>query len=95
MTAPDYVAQVAEMLGQHRIECTGMEGVTCRACRDRRWMPMRTFATHQAEVLAAAGLIPTSTEWGSRMTWDGPKEPRTQPRLVSRAVTNWKDASDD
>ncbi|GAA3218026.1 hypothetical protein ACFP63_08760 [Oerskovia jenensis] len=107
MIAPDYVAQVAELLGQHRIECTGMEGVTCRACREHGWMPMRTFAAHLSEVLAAAGLLPTRTEWGVRgqrghtiETLNGRRMDEEDARdlaggvgtVVSRAVTDWKDA---
>ncbi|MET4222805.1 hypothetical protein [Oerskovia enterophila] len=63
-------------------------------------------ATHQAEVLAAAGLIPTSTEWGVRtslgvsQTLSGEQAARDFSKggsparvVVSRAVTDWKDAT--
>ncbi|MFD6163727.1 hypothetical protein ACFWFR_00945 [Oerskovia sp. NPDC060287] len=86
MSAPDYVAQVAELLGQHELaqRYTVLDDV-CRCSTT-----VKDHCTHLAEVLAAAGLIPTRTEWGSRMTWDGPKDPTRVPR--SRAVTDWKDA---
>lgn len=91
----DYQAQAAELLSKHFAD----EGLnTCEAprCKFETWdLPfverLAAFAAHQAEVLAAAGLIPTSTEWGSRMTWDGPKGPTSQ--LTFRGVTDWKDAT--
>lgn len=50
------VEQMARVLAEHRIECTGLEGVTCRACRADGWMPSSTFARHQAEAIRAAQL---------------------------------------
>lgn len=64
----DPLAQVAEALYTHRIECTGYEGVTCRSCRDKGWMSWTAFAAHQAHALAAAGLVASEVEWRVHMT---------------------------
>lgn len=50
------VEEVARVLGEHRIECTGLEGVTCRGCRERGWMPRYAFEKHQAAELRTALL---------------------------------------
>lgn len=116
MTAPDYVAQVAELLREHQArgfafddECrcgwaipeTLRDGPAGMLMRPDR----RAHLTHQAEVLAAAGLIPTSTEWGVRHPNLGPETRAIDPDLLdgygdhwtilTRAVTDWKDATDD
>lgn len=82
MTAPDYVAQVAELLREHRwdnetalCQCGLMVGLVCDGL---------TREQHQAEVLAAAGLIPTRTA-----------QTYLNGRVVERGVTDWKGASDD
>lgn len=118
MTAPDYVAQAAELLRAHQkvqVRRVGARGSTIlngRVCDCGREVPWGAWeqglAAHQAEVLAAAGLIPTHTEWGVRTSkWhvspvlggeqaarDFTRGPSSAP-VVSRAVTDWKDASDD
>ena len=119
MTAPDYVAEVAELLTDHHIV---PDGIRCNC----EWLIRQgadggpsagAHAAHQAEVLAAAGLIPTSTEWGvatpcvpgcptaphiSSEDFGGYESTARElvadverATLVSRAVTDWKDASDD
>lgn len=47
---------IAGVLRTHRIECTGIEGVTCRECRNLGWMGRWTFAKHQADAVRAAIL---------------------------------------
>lgn len=47
---------IAGVLRTHRIECTGIEGVTCRECRDLGWMGRWAFARHQADAVRAAIL---------------------------------------
>lgn len=119
MTGVDYVAQAAELLGQHRArgfafddEClcgwsipeTLRDGPAGELMRPDR----RAHLAHQAEVLAAAGLLPTHTEWGVRFV--GADEPMTYTDeadarlvatdidadgLVSRPAHDWKDATDD
>lgn len=88
MSAPEYVAQAAELLGQHFAD-EGLNVCEAKRCKFETWdLPfaerLAAFAAHQAEVLAAAGLIPTSTSQGLLMG-----------RIVERGVTDWKDASDD
>lgn len=116
MTAPDYVARVAELLGEHspRTCDDAMRSCGCGWMPDNGWWPsLEEFAAHQAEVLAAAGLIPTTVEWGVRefgrrkdrmIIREGfTKEQAIQyaedewsaEGVVSRAVTDWKDATDD
>jgi hypothetical protein len=110
MTAPDYVAQVAELLGQHFAD-EGLNVCEAKRCKFETWdLPfaerLAAFAAHQAEVLAAAGLIPTHTEWG--VAWRGVPQvslggPLTEDEarsranhdftLIARAVTDWKDAT--
>ncbi|MFJ2298128.1 hypothetical protein [Oerskovia paurometabola] len=113
MTAPDYVAQVAELLGEH----LPLVDSSCLCGNSDRYLKPSAHRTHQAEVLAAAGLIPTRTEWGVRHSQGirperteraatealGPMTTafernfrnKTRPTVVSRAVTDWKDATDD
>lgn len=45
---------IVQTLTRHRIECTGREGVTCLACRERGWMSWHAFAAHQADAIIAA-----------------------------------------
>lgn len=106
MTAPDYVAQAAELLGEHLPLADG----SCLCGNGDRYLKPRAHRTHQAEVLAAAGLLPTSTEWGVRGVetsrvydhHDGWTEQDAREgaaydgwTLVSRAVADWKDAPDE
>lgn len=58
----DTTTEVARVLGEHRIECTGLEGVTCRGCRERGWMRWYEFERHQAAALAEAGLLRDDTK---------------------------------
>lgn len=48
----------AEVLAAHAIECTGPGEVSCR-CRIVRWMSWPDYHQHQADMLAAAGLLVT------------------------------------
>lgn len=50
------VEEIARALGEHRIECTGLEGVTCRGCRELGWMSRLAFEQHQATALRTALL---------------------------------------
>lgn len=50
------VEEITRVLGEHRIECTGLEGVTCRGCRERGWMSRYAFEQHHARALVAALL---------------------------------------
>lgn len=107
MTAPDYATQVAELLREHswqRVDTAGR--VTCRGDSGEHVYTGIDHEQHQAEVLAAAGLIPTSVEWGVRVARRvveyGPNDAdaaayaaSTGWVLVSRAVTDWKDATDE
>lgn len=75
-----YVAQVAEMLTEHRPrgfshrdECSCGWSIPDRA----GWADRRAHDLHVAEVLAAAGLIPTRTEWGVRHS-QGVREERNE-----------------
>ncbi|MBE7701236.1 hypothetical protein H9623_13115 [Oerskovia sp. Sa1BUA8] len=105
MTTRYYTARVAELLTEHRFHYTDTDGVDwCRCGMDE----CNGHANHQAEVLAAAGLIPTSVEWG--VSWRGvPQQslggPLTEDEARSRAIHDfaliarpahdWKDATDD
>lgn len=113
MTAPDYVARVAELLGEHRGCAIRAQRMTCGMPMPESYGDATFWGSHQAEVLAAAGLIPTTVEWGVREF--GRRKDRMFIRegftrenaiqhaedewsaegVVSRAVTDWKDASDD
>ena len=117
MTAPDYVAQAAELLGVHKAR--GFSHHDECHCGwpipdANGWSNQAAHRTHQAEVLAAAGLIPTRTEWGvaTPCVPTCPTAPHVSSEdfggyestarelvadveratLVSRAVTDWKDA---
>lgn len=98
MTAPDYVAQAATVIREFIVEAVGFDHGEL----------MTAQAENLARTLAAAGLIPTSVEWG--VSWRGvPQQslggPLTEDEarsraihdfaLIARAVTDWKDASDD
>lgn len=50
------VEEMTRVLGEHRIECTGLEGVTCRGCRGLGWMPRYAFEQHQAAAIRTALL---------------------------------------
>jgi Rad3-related DNA helicase len=56
-TETDTTSEVARVLRGHRIECTGLEGVTCRGCRELGWMSWLVYYGHQAAALAEAGLL--------------------------------------
>lgn len=45
--------EILAVLRLHRIECTGPGEVTCRACRDRRWMTWQQYFEHLADLLVA------------------------------------------
>lgn len=53
--APDSVVAV---LREHRIECSSKATgeVTCRACRERSWMPLGEFTQHVADAAWVASL---------------------------------------
>ena len=58
----DTVQQVAQVLAEHSIECTGIGEVTCRQLCSKNperspWMPWRTYHAHVAQALADAGLL--------------------------------------
>lgn len=104
MTAPDYVTRAAKLLTEHAMCSVRGERMYCGM--DLPAFPDASFhAAHQAEVLAAAGLIPTSTEWGVRHPFLVPDARTIEPKhralygdhwtILTRAVTDWKDASDD
>lgn len=70
-TGQSAVEQAARILHQHNIECTGVEGVICAACRNNEWMSWRSYYRHLAVQLADAGVIPegepeTRVEYGVR-----------------------------
>lgn len=46
LTAPTSV------FGAHSIECTGIEGVTCRGCRASGWMSWSAYRVHVLEQVA-------------------------------------------
>ena len=48
------VEAVMRVLSEHRIECTGYEGVTCRGCRERGWISSHTYREHVAREVVAA-----------------------------------------
>lgn len=50
---PDSVASAVRV---HRVECTGLEGVTCHACRDLGWMTVTDYSRHVADAVRAAVL---------------------------------------
>lgn len=41
--------EILAVLRLHRIECTGLGEVTCRACRDLSWMPWQRYFEHLAD----------------------------------------------
>lgn len=107
----DYVSEVAELLREHswqRVDTMGR--VTCASENDEHIYTGIDHEQHQAEVLAAADLLPTSVEWGVRGVetglvhdhHDGWTEDVARDQaaydgwtLVSRPVHDWKDATDD
>ncbi|KRC37508.1 hypothetical protein [Oerskovia sp. Root22] len=62
MTAPDYVAEVAGLLGEHRQCGVRAQRMTCGMPLPEPHGDATFWGSHQAEVLAVAGLIPTSVE---------------------------------
>ncbi|MEV7962375.1 hypothetical protein [Oerskovia paurometabola] len=94
MTAPDYVAQAADVIREFIVEEVGFDHGEL----------MTVQSENLARNLAAAGLIPTSTEWGARGYYDhaaidkeGAVASARQPgwTLLTRPSFDWKDASDD
>jgi hypothetical protein len=47
------VEGLAEVLREHRIECTGPGEVTCRGCRGAGWMSWHAYHQHVAEAQKA------------------------------------------
>lgn len=113
MTGPDYVAQAAELLGEHA-DCGASiphQRMTCGMALPKVYGNASFSACHKAEVLAAAGLIPTRTEWGVRGVetscvydhHDGWTEQDARDQaavdreltLISRPAHDWKDATDE
>lgn len=45
-------AWLTDLLTEHRIECTGPGEVTCRGCREKRWMSWHTYYAHLADAIA-------------------------------------------
>ena len=43
--------ELARVITLHRIECTGLGEVTCRACRERGWMSWPEFHKHVARAV--------------------------------------------
>ena len=109
MTAPEYVTRAAELLTEHGVRAfTWSYAVVCD-CK-LEYEDTEGHAAHQAEVLAAAGLIPTNVE--TRIDFDGcdddcpgwwtaraPEGLRHVPckhgTRQTRPAHDWKDASDD
>ncbi|MHA7132558.1 hypothetical protein [Oerskovia turbata] len=93
MTAFDYTARVAELLGEHspRTSVDAIHTCACDWAPDDHWPTLAEFAAHQAEVLAAAGLIPTRTEWGVRYEVDRDRtiyDPHASEAAARRAVAD-------
>jgi hypothetical protein len=112
VTVPDidYTGRVAELLTEHLACAWDDERMACGMPLPEEHGYATFTAAHLAEVLAAAGLIPTRTEWG--LSWRGvPQQSlggpltedearlRTDPvrgfALISRPAHDWKDATDD
>ncbi|MFJ4107906.1 hypothetical protein [Oerskovia enterophila] len=99
--ADEYTPTTDQVREEYSITVIDGTVLPSRARAFDRWL-----AAYEAEVLAAAGLIPTSTEWGVRgrkrvvVVRDLEHAKRFAPYapeqpIYSRAVTDWKDASDD
>lgn len=76
MTAPDYVAQAAELIAKHQVCGLVGERMSCGTALPAIHGDAPFWESHMAEVLAAAGLLPTSTE--TRVHYacdDDPKPP--------------------
>ena len=99
MTAPDYVTQAAELLREHHIV---PDDIHCNC----GWLIRQgadggpsagAHSAHQAVVLAAAGLIPTRTQWGVEgrgviaHSEEIARYKAPDDRILTRAVTDWKD----
>lgn len=56
LTAALDAVDLEAVLREHRIECTGLEGVTCRGCREKSWMSSHAFRAHQIDAIRAALL---------------------------------------
>jgi hypothetical protein len=104
MTDIDYTTQAAELLGKHQTCGLSGDRMSCGMTIPKAHGDAEFWESHAAEVLAAAGLIPTHTEWGNRACFDHPAHDEQHARdvarrmdwpLLSRPAHDWKDATDD
>lgn len=104
------LTRVAEVLAEHGLGHIAVVGddAWCATC-DRSVARLRghcltdeVVAGHQAEALAAAGLLPTETEWGVRWANGQIVGPVTEAEAhawksgvpVRREVTEWRPADE-